>query len=147
MIKFTISACLGYVLTYCVALVTNQNFTLIKMFLFFFFSPCIGLNGAMANVGVSQSPPHSRRRHSSSLQDLEDVLSNSQDARKRNTIETLPDSPSPKRSRYLWCLPRKKKRKKKLLVQQRKKKKNFGFRSRVPLLFLMSSDPLKMFVG
>ncbi|PIK58831.1 putative UPF0472 protein C16orf72-like [Apostichopus japonicus] len=60
-----------------------------------------GLNGAMANVGVSQSPPHSRRRHSSSLQDLEDVLSNSQDARKRNTIETLPDSPSPKRSRYL----------------------------------------------
>lgn len=59
-----------------------------------------GLNGAMANVGVSQSPPHSRRRVSNSLQDLEDILTSSQEARKRNTIETLPDSPSPKRSRY-----------------------------------------------
>lgn len=66
-----------------------------------------GLNGAMANIGVSQSPPshHSARRRHSSNHDLfpEDLVSHP-DSRKRpstNSAPTAEGSPSHKRSRLL----------------------------------------------
>ena len=65
-----------------------------------------GLNGAMANVGVSQSPPHhshSRRRHGNVLDLFPDELFAHPDSRKRNTSpnDVHMDSPSHKRKRLL----------------------------------------------
>ncbi|XP_071797113.1 HUWE1-associated protein modifying stress responses-like [Asterias amurensis] len=65
-----------------------------------------GLNGAMANVGVSQSPPHhshSRRRHGNVLDLFPDELFAHPDSRKRNTSpnDVHMDSPSHKRNRLL----------------------------------------------
>lgn len=65
-----------------------------------------GLNGAMANVGVSQSPPHhshSRRRHGNVLDLFPDELFAHPDTRKRNPSpsDVHMDSPSHKRNRLL----------------------------------------------
>ncbi|XP_072167799.1 HUWE1-associated protein modifying stress responses-like [Diadema setosum] len=65
-----------------------------------------GLNGAMANIGVSQSPSthHSRRRHSSNHDLFPEDLVSHPDTRKRSSGNCGPTgegSPSHKRSRLL----------------------------------------------